>query len=356
MDDLVGIAEIAKMFDVSPAAVTNWRNRFDDFPKPIIVLKSGPVFRAEQVKKWNRRNNNMSKKVIAVINLKGGVAKTTTTVGLGQMLSGEFQKKVLIIDLDPQTNATTMLIGENKWLELDKKGFTLATLFSDAINGTNEFSLTDTLQKSVGDITEATTIDLLPSSLKLIDLQDKLTLMPAGQFGTRNPVTILLRGIKSILDDYDYVLIDCPPNLGYITLNGLRIADGYVVPTIPDVLSTYGIPQIITRIEAFSEEINSETGDSIVPVGIVATKFRGQAPIHSRTLKEMQSKSGKSMGKANVIYPMVFETIFHESASIATAAEYQNKKRTLRQKWGYNGQYDEFKCFAKEFIEVSEKI
>ena len=110
MDQLVGIAEIAKIFDVSPAAVTNWRKRFTDFPKPVAVLKSGPVFKVEQIQNWYRRKNKMATRVIASINLKGGVAKTTTTVGLAQILSGVFGKRVLVIDLDPQTNATTMLI------------------------------------------------------------------------------------------------------------------------------------------------------------------------------------------------------------------------------------------------------
>jgi len=356
MEDLVGIAEIAKMFDVSPAAVTNWRNRFNDFPKPVALLKSGPVFKAEQIKKWNGRKNNMATKVIASINLKGGVAKTTTTVGLGQVLSCVFEKRVLIIDLDPQTNATTILIGDEKWLELDEAGHTLATLFSDAVNDKNEFDLSKTLQTSVGNITEARTLDLLPSSLRLIDLQDRLTLMPAGQFGTRNPVTILLRGIKDVLHNYDYILIDCPPNLGYITLNGLRIANGYIIPTIPDVLSTYGIPQIVTRVNSFSNEIEGETGNSIVPVGIVATKFRGQAPIHQRTLDWMRSQSGKVMEGSNLPYPMVFDNYFAESAQMAEAAEFQEVSRTLRQKWGYTGQFAAFESFAKEFLTACEGV
>ena len=61
--------------------------------------------------------------------------------------------------------------------------------------------------------------------------------------------------VNNIKDNYDYILIDCPPNMGLITLNGLRIANGYIIPTIPDVLSTYGIPQIITRVDKFSDTI-----------------------------------------------------------------------------------------------------
>jgi chromosome partitioning protein len=351
MDDLVGIAEIAKMFDVSPAAVTNWRSRFDNFPRPITILKSGPVFRAEQIEKWYRRKNKMATKVIASINLKGGVAKTTTTVGLAQVLSGAFGKKVLVIDLDPQTNATTMLIGEERWFDLNTKGYTLATLFEDAISDSNNFVLSKTLQKSVGKVGEAKSIDLLPSSLKLIDIQDRLITMPSGKYQTRNPVNILRRGIKEIIDDYDYVLIDCPPNLGYITLNGLRISDGYLIPTIPDVLSTYGIPQIVTRVSEFSGEIENE----IIPVGIVATKVRGQAAIHTRTMAYMRSITGKPMGGSDLLYPPVFDTNFPESAQIAEAAEYQEYS-TLRQKWGYQGQYSTFVNFTEEFINVTKEM
>lgn len=356
MDQFVGIAEIANLCNVSPAAVTNWRKRFSDFPQPLAVLKAGPIFKTEEIEKWFRRKKKMDSKVIASINLKGGVAKTTTTVGLAQILAGSYGKKVLVIDLDPQTNATTMLIGENKWLELDKSGFTLATLFSDAVSGTDKFDLNSTLQKSVGNIKDMTTLDLLPSSLRLIDLQDKLITMPAGPFGTRNPVTILLRGIKDILNHYDYILIDCPPNLGYITLNGLRIADGYMIPTIPDIMSTYGIPQIVTRISRFSNEISTEKASGVIPIGIVPTKVRLQAPIHKRTLDQLRSNSGKIMDSSGLVYPMIFDTEFPESAPIAEAAEYLDDQRTLRQKWGYGGQYNTFDTFAKEFIIACEEI
>jgi len=71
--------------------------------------------------------------VISTINLKGGVGKSTTTVAVAEMMSAEFGKKVLVIDLDPQTNATVMLIGEKKWRKLNDEGNTLAQLFKDAL-------------------------------------------------------------------------------------------------------------------------------------------------------------------------------------------------------------------------------
>ncbi|MGD5588106.1 AAA family ATPase, partial [Xanthomonas citri pv. citri] len=151
---------------------------------------------------------------IALINLKGGVAKTTTTVALAETLSSTFGKRVLVIDLDPQTNATTMLIGEKRWAELNAKGWTLATLFKDALEPHNKsFDLKKTLQKGVSDV-QGANVDLLPSSLDLIDVQDKLASAPTGQFYSVTPIDLLRLAVKSILDDYDLVLVDCPPNLG----------------------------------------------------------------------------------------------------------------------------------------------
>ena len=292
----------------------------------------------------------MSVKVVSFINLKGGVAKTTTTVGVSLALSAFFHKRVLVIDLDPQTNATAMLIGEKRWRSLYQNNYTIAALFEDAINVSSNFDVQKCLQKSVGAVKEVKTVDLIPSSVTLIDTQDRLITIPAGKFKIRNPVNILYNGVMGILDNYDYVLIDCPPNLGYITLNGLRISDMYVIPTIPDILSTLGIPQIVSRVAAFSKEI----GHEIVPLGIVATKVRSQTQIHSMTMKTMHYYAGKPMGSSSgLFYPTVFNTFFPDSAQIAAAADFL-EYNTIRQKWGSQGKHGFFEAFAKELIDTIE--
>src|SRR5713226_6936328 len=168
-EDLVGLSEIADMAGVSRSAVANWRARFPNFPKPVAELQSGPVFLSLQVRKWMRKRRVPMTNVVATINLKGGVGKSTTTVAVAEMLSAEFHKRVLVIDLDPQTNATTMLIGEDKWHELQAKEHTLARLFKDALAPDDKkFDLAATLQHKVSDVSAARTIDLLPSSLDLI--------------------------------------------------------------------------------------------------------------------------------------------------------------------------------------------
>lgn len=337
-EDLVSIYEIAELAGVSPSAVANWRTRHTDFPKPIAELRSGPVFRTAQITSWLRRRRVSMTKTVSIINLKGGVGKTTTTVAVAEILSGWYGKKVLVIDLDPQTNATTMLIGEEKWLKLNEAGHTLAQLFKDALDPENKkFNLAETLQRKVSNVTEVRSVDLLPSSLDLIDVQDRLASMPTGKFYAENPTDILRRAIKPIAESYDYILVDCPPNLGIITLNGLRISQSYIIPTIPDVLSTYGIPQIIKRVNDFSTAIAEE----IEPLGIIVSKYRAQSTTHSNTVRRL---------KANKDAP-VFKSRITESDKFAAAAEF-SKYSTLKQKWGYQGKFDQFLLLTAEIKEA----
>ena len=115
----------------------------------------------------------------------------------------------------------------------------------------------------------------------------------------------------------------------------MKVSDVYIIPTVPDVLSTYGIPQIISRVNKFSKELEKE----IKPLGIVITKYREQSALHKRTVKELRKERDCR----------VFETIFKENDNIANAAEYINKS-TMRQKWGYKGQVDNFKLLAEEIM------
>ena len=323
----LGISEISKLAKVSPPAVVKWRKKDPYFPKSIAELQSGPIFEISQIKKYLKRKKIPMATIIATINLKGGVGKTTTTVALAEFLSLEKNKKVLVIDLDPQTNATTLLIGEEKWDKLNEEEYTLARLFKDALDPDNsKFNLEKTLQKGVSMVRDVRNVDLLPSSLDLIDIQDKIHAAPSGRFYAQNATDILRRAIKGIVDDYDYILIDCPPNLGIITLNGLRIAHGYIIPTIPDHLSTYGIPQIHKRVEEFAKNIAEE----IKPIGIIATMFRGNSTVHRNVLSQLERSKDAPL----------FETVIPLNNQISASADVTKANEndyygTLRQKYGY---------------------
>lgn len=276
---------------------------------------------------------------IAFINLKGGVAKTTTAVATAQILSGVHRRKVLLIDLDSQTNATVMLVGEDRWKELNEARATVAQLFQDAVEDPMHprFDVQAAIQHRVGAVDEVRSVSLLPSSLDLIRIQDKLATMPLGQFQARTPIDILYRAIRDKLDEYDFILIDCPPSLGLITLNGLRFADGYVIPTIPDVLSTYGIPQITSRVAEFAKEI----AEPIEPLGILATKYQKQQVAHRNQLRILRQDADAP----------VFDTVISQGSELSSAAEFV-RRGTLRQKWGYQKGFPSYSSFVKELLQT----
>ncbi|WP_200903347.1 AAA family ATPase [Arthrobacter sp. RIT-PI-e] len=344
-DDLVGLAEVAELAKVSRTVVSNWRVRDHKFPAAVANLRSGPVFDRDKITRYLGKRAKTVAHVISTINLKGGVGKTTTTVGLAELLAVEFDKKVLVIDLDPQTNATTVLIGEDRWRELNNNHHTLATLFKDALRPQDEpaqFDLEGTLQRDVSSVGEVKNVDLLPSSLDLIDVQDRLASMPSGQFYSNNPTDLLRRAVRPILNNYDYVIVDCPPNLGIVTLNGIRISESYIIPTIPDVLSTYGIPQIQTRVKDFADNL----GETITELGIVITKYRSGSTLHRNTLDRLQTDRR---------LPLVFNTVIPEGNAIAASSEYSSTS-TLKQKYQYQGGYEAFRDLAAEVIEAAEAI
>jgi chromosome partitioning protein len=132
--------------------------------------------------------------VVSIINLKGGVAKTTSTVQIAECLSSQFSKKVLVIDLDPQTNATISLIPEETWEDLDDAGKTLFQLFSDKLERTSIFQLEDALQKGVSNL-DIPRLHLLPSSIRFIDIQDRIAEIPAKTGFALNPMELLKNAV-----------------------------------------------------------------------------------------------------------------------------------------------------------------
>ena len=347
-DDLVGIYEIAQMARVTPAAVANWRARFPNFPSPVAELKGGPVFTRDRIRAWLRTRKVPMATVLSTINLKGGVGKTTTTIAIAEMLSARHGKRVLVVDLDPQTNATVSLIGETRWRELNDAGHTVARLFESVVDRDRDlpFDLEATIQRNVGTTEETRSLDLLPSSLDLIEVQDRLAGMGPGRFHTATPAEVLRRALRPVIDDYEYVLIDCPPSMGLITLNGLRISHGYIIPTVPDFMSTYGIPQIIKRIGDFSDELGEQ---EIRPLGIVISKFQGNSTVHHNQTRFLRNQAAAGEG------PPVFETIIYQSNQIAAAAE-GVATATLRQKYGYAGQHDAYERLTREVMEAAEEM
>ena len=180
--------------------------------------------------------------VTSLINLKGGVGKTTLTLSLAHFLALEHHKRVLVIDLDPQTNATIALVNERRWRERDQGGQTLYQLFKDQIDGTHLFSAQEAIMTRVSNVAGGVPgLDLLPASIRLHRIQDRITKIADLDTFRGGPVYALRETLRDILPHYDHVLIDCPPNLGIITLNGIAISRYFLIPVVPDILSTLGL-------------------------------------------------------------------------------------------------------------------
>src|SRR5687768_12379963 len=202
---LVGIAEIAELAKVSKQAVTNWRQRYDHFPRPMQDLQSGPVWDREQVEDWVKRFQGEETHVLSFINLKGGVGKTTTAVAVAEFLAQEHRKHVLLVDLDPQTNATVTLMTEEAWAEMDAQGRTIAQLFDDRLNPQqpDKFDIEASIAKQVSTIDDGIArLDLLPSSIRLIDLQDRIPMIALSGNYTANPLEILKNALEPVIDRY----------------------------------------------------------------------------------------------------------------------------------------------------------
>lgn len=230
--------------------------------------------------------------VISFINLKGGVGKTTVAVNTAAQLAREHRKKVLLVDLDPQTNATVSVIDQPTWRERHDAGQTLFHLFDDMLNSKSRFDIGTAVMSNVGKVKG---LDLLPSSLELVEIQDAIPDMDNKAFVSH--VDVLGNAIDPIRSSYDYVVIDCPPNLGAITLNGISISDFYVVPTVPDILSKIGISLITNRIESFKKKKRS---CQIELAGIIFTKIDRRTNLHNSTMKELRSEYPDDVFKAEL--------------------------------------------------------
>ncbi len=279
--------------------------------------------------------------VTSVINLKGGVGKTTLTLALAHFLAVEHRKRVLVVDLDPQTNATVCLIPEQEWKQRDETGRTLYQLFADQVKGTRRFDADAAIVRDVSNIgTGVQGLDLLPSSLRLIKVQDRVTQLTDLESYERGPIFALRDALNAFLPYYDHVLIDCPPSLGVVTLNGLAFSDSYLIPVVPDILSVLGVPPILDRIEHFA----GRTRRNIRALGIVISKMRAQTLLHNEMLRRLREDFTDRR------FPPVFQTLVPESTRIAESANVLAPINTLQQKYGNGGPYDELSALTREYL------
>lgn len=253
-------------------------------------------------------------KVISVINYKGGVGKTTVTANIAAELAFR-GKNVLVIDLDPQTNLTFSFIDVLEWKKHDENKKTIKHWYDDYLDKDKETSLSSLIirpsiiNEQLKSFRATGTLDIISSHLGLINVDLELATRLGGttdriiRSNFLRLLTRLKNGIKELNDDYDVILIDCPPNFNIVTQNAIIASDMYLVPAKADYLSTLGIDQLYGQIEVLTGKYNkyvSEAADDeweiISPqmIGVLFTmiSIRSGEPI--ATQKNYISQMGRS--------------------------------------------------------------
>jgi chromosome partitioning protein len=203
-------------------------------------------------------------RILAVANQKGGVGKTTTTVNVGACLA-ELGYRTLVVDLDPQGNATTGLGIDNRSIETSMYHVVM-----------HEEPLENCIEPSA-----VKNLFVAPASLDLAGAE--IELVPA--FSRENR---LRRAVHAVIDDYDYVLIDCPPSLGLLTVNGLSAADEVLVPIQCEYYALEGLGQLLRNVDLVKRNLNPQLEVST----IVCVMYDARTKLAEQVVREVREHFG----------------------------------------------------------------
>ena len=220
----------------------------------------------------------MTVPVLSCVNLKGGVGKTAISVNFS-IYCASVGLKTLIVDLDPQTNATFSLVDIDEWEEHARNHGTVANLL-----GARKFGTAEGKEKTANDVIMSDVrpnLDLLPSHLDLFTIDLDLGSEVARERKLR-------KALADTVDNYDIIVCDCPPNLTIPTQNAIALSTHYVVPISPDYLSGIGVGLLLNRIGELSEAMEHELDH----VGIVISRV-GRPAIHrEQTVEALRTQFG----------------------------------------------------------------
>jgi chromosome partitioning protein len=252
-------------------------------------------------------------KIVSFVNMKGGVGKTTLSVNVAYGLAMLHRKNVLMVDCDPQFNATSYLLEDERYfkhIEDETKG-TVEQIFVPRRDGRisttlgkakavdkRKMGLSDCAISIFNGGASRGKLDLLPSTLALVEMENL----------QRGRERRLGKFLKEKASQYDFVIIDCPPTISLFTQAAIFASDLYIVPIKPDPLSVIGLPLLERWLDEFAED----NGITIKPMGLVMTMVRGPTPTRMKeVMADLQTRRKKE----------VFSTFLSESTYVSSSVE-----------------------------------
>ena len=255
-------------------------------------------------------------KVIAITNQKGGVGKTTTTFNLGVALAKQ-GRRVLVVDVDPQSNLTTYA----GWYDENELKYTLTDLMEQSMND-DEIKIKESI------LHHKENVDLIPSNLSLSALENSLTYAMSREYTLRNC-------LSSIKDDYDYILLDCQPSLGMLTINALASANSVIIPVQSEYFALRGMTDLFKIINKVRRQINP----TLKIEGALLTLVDSRANLPKEIATQLKDNYGSILNLFNTQIPRAVKTA--ESTSSGGSVFTYDKSGTVA---------NAYSSFAKEVL------